>query len=92
MGFRFDLPKELIALAGASRVEVTTLSGKSLPSWLRFDASSGAFTATGLPARALPQQLRVGLGSRSVVVTVSEASPVAPGLRNAAAKTSSQGS
>ncbi|MEO8021314.1 YDG domain-containing protein, partial [Polaromonas sp.] len=90
-GFRFVLPKGLMALAGDAPVEATTLSGKPLPAWLRFDAASGGFTVAGLPARALPQQLRVGLGARSVVLTVSEAPVAAPAMRNAAAKLSPQG-
>jgi hypothetical protein len=91
-GFRFALPKGLMALAGEASVEVTTLSGKPLPAWLRFDAASGGFSVAGVPARALPQQLRVGLGSHSVVLTVSEGAVAAPALRNAAANPVPQGS
>uniref|UniRef100_UPI00180B3F3B beta strand repeat-containing protein n=1 Tax=Polaromonas sp. TaxID=1869339 RepID=UPI00180B3F3B len=90
-GFRFALPRRLMALAGQAPVEATTLSGKPLPAWLRFDDASGEFTVTGLPVRALPQQLRVGLGSRSVVLTVSEGDVASPGLRSAEAKPSLRG-
>ncbi|MGC1175550.1 beta strand repeat-containing protein, partial [Polaromonas sp.] len=89
--FRFALPKGLMVMAGDAAVEATTLSGKPLPAWLRFDAVSGAFTAAGVPSGALPQQLRVGLGARSVVLTMSETAMAAPALRNAAAKPSPQG-
>lgn len=76
-----------MALAGEAPVEATTLSGKPLPVWLRVDAASGGFTAAGKPSRALPQQFRIGLGSFSVVLTVSETAVAPPALRNAAAQT-----
>jgi hypothetical protein len=90
-GFRFSLPKGLVTLAGNVPMEATTLSGKPLPAWLRFDAASGAFTAAAVPSDALPQQIRVGLGSRSVVLTMAETAMTTPALRNAAAKSSSEG-
>ncbi len=74
-GFRFSLPPALLAGAtkGAVPVEATTLSGRPLPAWLRYDAQAQAFVAAGVPSGALPLQIRVSLGARSVVLTISQA-------------------
>jgi hypothetical protein len=40
---------------------------------LRYDAQTQAFVAAGVPPGALPLQLRVSLGARSVVLTISQA-------------------
>ncbi|MDP3828099.1 MAG: hypothetical protein Q8Q74_16215, partial [Polaromonas sp.] len=51
----------------------TTLSGRPLPAWLRYDAQAQAFVAAGVPSGALPLQIRVSLGARSAVLTISQA-------------------
>ncbi|MEO6015844.1 MAG: YDG domain-containing protein, partial [Polaromonas sp.] len=74
-GFRFELPASLATFSVSSGLPVvaTTLSGQPMPEWLRYDAQSGTFIATAVPADGLPLQLRVGVGSRSVVLTISQA-------------------
>ncbi|WP_293602777.1 YDG domain-containing protein [Polaromonas sp. 24-63-21] len=74
-GFRFSLPPALLAGAtkGAVPVEATTLSGRPLPAWLRYDAQAQAFVAAGVPSGALPLQIRVSAGARSAVLTISQA-------------------
>ena len=54
------------------QVGATTLSGRPLPAWLRVN-ETGAFVAAGVPSGALPLQIRVSLGARSVVLTISRA-------------------
>ncbi|HYW58864.1 MAG TPA: YDG domain-containing protein, partial [Polaromonas sp.] len=73
MGFQFSLPAGLLALVAASDapVQATTLVGKPLPAWLRYDPGSRSFVATAVPAGALPLQILVNVGSRSAVVTIS---------------------
>ncbi|WP_341909105.1 YDG domain-containing protein [Polaromonas sp. YR568] len=76
--FRFSLPQSLLAQAAAGApVTVTTLTGLPLPAWVRFDAQSQSFVATQPPAGGLPLQLRVSVGGRVVVMTISQA-PVQP--------------
>ncbi|MDP3756501.1 hypothetical protein, partial [Polaromonas sp.] len=74
-GFRFSLPSALLtgSTGGAVQVGATTLSGRPLPAWLRYDAQAQAFVAAGVPSGALPLQIRVSLGARSAVLTISQA-------------------
>ncbi|MDP1742002.1 MBG domain-containing protein, partial [Polaromonas sp.] len=69
-GFRFSLPADLL---GGGPLQATTPTGAPLPDWLRFDPGSRSFVATGAPAGALPVQIRVSAGDRSLVLTISEA-------------------
>jgi len=70
-GFRFSLPADF--LGGGGPLQATTSTGGPLPEWLRFDATSRSFVASGAPAGALPMQIRISVGDRSVVLTISDA-------------------
>ena len=69
--FRFSLPADLFG--GAAPLQTSTPTGEPLPAWLRFDENTRSFIATGAPADALPIQVRISAGRRSIVLTISEA-------------------
>ncbi|RZJ19631.1 MAG: hypothetical protein EOO54_14820 [Haliea sp.] len=73
-GFQFSLPTGLLASMPASGepLEVSTLGGRPLPPWLTYDAATGTFTVGTPPAGALPLQIRLGAGNRSVILTIEE--------------------
>ncbi|MDP2819258.1 MAG: YDG domain-containing protein, partial [Polaromonas sp.] len=70
-GFRFSLPADF--LGGGGPLQATTSTGGPLPEWLRFDPNSRSFVASGAPTGALPMQIRISVGDRAVVLTISEA-------------------
>ena len=71
----FVLPASLRLWAQASQqpVEVSLPGGAALPSWLRYDASTQIFTTSAPPAGALPLEIRVTIGNRSALITISDA-------------------
>ncbi len=79
-GFQFTLPSGPAALVRASvaAAEVLTIGGRPLPDWLRYDAAAQAFVARDVPAGALPMQIRVRAGNRSVILTIARAPGSAP--------------
>jgi hypothetical protein len=79
-GFQFALPPGSAALVKASLApaEVLTIGGRPLPDWLRYDAATQAFVARALPAGALPMQIRVRAGGRSVILTIARAPDSTP--------------
>ncbi|MDO9358081.1 MAG: YDG domain-containing protein, partial [Polaromonas sp.] len=80
-GFRFAPPAGLLAFAEAMSVplEAASLSGRPLPGWLKYDPLAKSFAASAPPPGALPLQLRVSAGGRSVVLTLT-AGPAARGV------------
>jgi hypothetical protein len=79
-GFQFALPSGAAALVKASitPAEVLTIGGRPLPDWLRYDAAAQTFVARDVPPGALPMQLRLRAGNRSVILTLARASGSAP--------------
>ncbi|MBA4326787.1 MAG: hypothetical protein C0428_01005, partial [Polaromonas sp.] len=79
-GFQFGLPSSLAALirAADAPVDVTTIGGRPLPDWLRYDAATQTFVALSPPPGALPLQLRVRVGNRSIILTIARASSSSP--------------
>jgi hypothetical protein len=73
-GFKFRLPEALINAADTSGAapSASTLSGGTLPAWLRFDASTRSFVASAVPDGALPYQVRVTIGGQSSVIVIAE--------------------
>jgi len=82
-GFQFALPAGLAELIAASDepVEVSTIGGRPLPDWLRYDAATQTFIARSPPPGALPLQIRVRVGGRSVILTIARAPESAPAQR-----------
>ncbi|MES2386146.1 MAG: YDG domain-containing protein, partial [Pseudomonadota bacterium] len=79
-GFQFKLPSSLAALIRASDapVDVLTIGGRPLPDWLRYDAATQTFVALSPPPGALPMQIRVRVGNRSVILTIARAPDSTP--------------
>ena len=72
-GFRFPLPATLIEQGvDDASIQITTLNGQPLPSWLRYQPGSHSFVAAALPLGALPMQLLVRIGQRQWIVVVEE--------------------
>jgi hypothetical protein len=69
-GFSFALPKELRTAAAGGTVQVTT-GGERLPSWLRYDEPTRTFSASVIPAGALPMQLQIRIGARRWTMTIA---------------------
>ncbi|MES2685441.1 MAG: YDG domain-containing protein, partial [Pseudomonadota bacterium] len=82
-GFQFSLPSGVLGgVAGSTTpVEATTLGGRPLPDWLRYDADKQVFVASTPPPGSLPLQIRVSRGERSAIVTITEAQAGAPASR-----------
>jgi hypothetical protein len=53
-------------------VKVTTVSGKPLPGWLRYDAERKAFVVNEAPPGALPMEVAVTVNGNRSVQRVSE--------------------
>lgn len=74
-GFTFPLPEEVAANATAiAPIRATTIDGKALPAWLRFDSLTRTFVASAVPDGAFPMLAAVTAGNRRVVVMISEKS------------------
>jgi hypothetical protein len=71
-GFSFQLPAELLALAGSDAVQVTTANGQPLPAWLKFDSATNAFIASAVPDGSFPMQVLVIIGNRRTTLIISE--------------------
>ncbi|NTW51358.1 MAG: filamentous hemagglutinin N-terminal domain-containing protein [Chlorobiaceae bacterium] len=69
--FRFVLPEAVVS--GSLPVAVTLADGSALPSWLSFNAGDRSFTATGIPAGALPLRLLVWQGGQTLRVEINAA-------------------
>ena len=71
-GFSFTLPSQALGSAGGNAaVEVTTVAGGALPSWLRFDPETRTFVATTVPDGAFPIQLLVTVDSQKTIIVIS---------------------
>ncbi|MDF3832749.1 putative Ig domain-containing protein [Cupriavidus basilensis] len=71
--FRFTLPAQAVpGAAQGATAQVTLADGRALPSWLRFAPQSRAFTATSVPAGALPVQAVMTVGDVRVPLVITE--------------------
>jgi hypothetical protein len=68
--FSFRLPAE-VADAPTAAVRVSLTSGLALPAWLRYDAGSGTFAASGVSAKLLPIDVLVSVGQQRWTVTIA---------------------
>ena len=72
-GFSFPLPAQVTETANAkTKIEVTTATGKPLPSWLKFNPETKAFAASAVPDGAFPIQVIVIVGGNRTAVVISE--------------------
>jgi hypothetical protein len=73
IGFTFDLPTSLTQNVPVQTIVRATLpNGSPLPDWLEFNAQKLVFTARAVPPGVLPLRVRVTIGSKQVMVTISE--------------------
>ncbi len=70
-GFSFALP-EKVATADTSALNVTTMGGDPLPSWLQFNPATKTFTATAVPAGGLPLHVVISTGDTQVTIVIGE--------------------
>ena len=70
-GFVFVLPPDVVEQL-TPEVHATLADGAVLPSWLRFNQTTGEFTATAVPDQAFPIQVSLTLGTRQWLVVISE--------------------
>ena len=59
-------------LSTGALVKVTTISGKELPGWIRYDAKSKSFIVIAPPPDALPMEVAVTMGDKRTVLRISE--------------------
>lgn len=72
-GFSFPLPAQVTEQAtGNVRITVTTVTGKALPAWLKFDAKTKTFIASAVPDGAFPLQVIVTVNGVRTTVVISE--------------------
>jgi autotransporter-associated beta strand protein len=65
-----DLAKQVPSAAGS--VTVTTVSGKPLPGWIRYDAPSRSFIVYDAPSGALPMEVAITVKGKRTVLRISE--------------------
>jgi hypothetical protein len=72
-GFSFQLPQALAEAASNERpVRVTSASGGSLPSWLRYASKTKNFVAAPVPGVAFPYEFVVRIGDDRTRIMISE--------------------
>jgi hypothetical protein len=70
--FSFPLPSGVVEAAAGRKLQVATLDGKRLPSWLRYSPSSKSFSANLVPAGGLPIKLLVTSGVQRWTLQIAE--------------------
>lgn len=70
-GFSFALP-EKVATTDTSALNITTMGGDPLPSWLQFNPATKTFTATAVPAGGLPLHVVISTGDTQVTIVIGE--------------------
>jgi hypothetical protein len=70
--FSFPLPSGVVEAAAGRKLQVATLDGKRLPSWLRYSPSSKSFSANLVPAGGLPIKLLVTSGVLRWTLQIAE--------------------
>lgn len=75
-GFSFPLPAQVAggeaAASGNATIRVSTISGQSLPSWLKFNSETRAFVASAVPDGAFPMQVVATINGVRSVIVISE--------------------
>jgi len=72
--FHYALPSGLAKKVAGNKtnMNVTTIDGKQLPAWLRFNAASGEFVSPEVPSGALPMPVMLHIGSKEYRIEISE--------------------
>jgi len=71
---RLPVPANLAKLlpTGSGSVAVTTVAGKQLPGWMRYDTASKSFIVVDAPSGALPMEVAITAGGSRTVMRISE--------------------
>ncbi len=59
-------------ISNQSTLQITTLQGAPLPSWLRYDVDTKSFTVSAVPNGALPMQVLLTIDGQQTVVEINE--------------------
>ena len=70
-GFSFPLPTQIAEVASDTNIQVTTISGQTLPAWLKYDPEAKTFTASAVPDGAFPMQVVVTIGGNRSTIQIS---------------------
>jgi len=70
--FGFPMPAELAALPGIDKAQLLMADGSPMPKWLAYSAATRSFSASAVPAGALPVQLAVRIAGQRWALTLSE--------------------
>ena len=73
-GFSFPLPAQVAntATGGNAVITVMTVTGQSLPGWIKFNPETKTFVASAVPDGAFPMQVVVTVAGRSTTIVISE--------------------
>ena len=73
-GFSFPLPAQVTNAGTGNNAVITvkTVTGQSLPSWLKFNPETKTFVATAVPDGAFPMQVVVTVGGKTSTIVISE--------------------
>lgn len=72
-GFSFPLPTKIAeAILDQSTLQITTLQGEPLPSWLRYDVDTKIFAVSAVPNGILPMQVLITIDQQPSSIMIYE--------------------
>ena len=72
-GFSFPLPAKIAeTISNQSTLQITTLEGTPLPSWLNYAVDSKSFTVSAIPDGVLPMQVLLTIDQQQTVMVIYE--------------------
>ena len=73
VGFSFPLHTKIAeTISDQSTLQITTLQGTPLPSWLRYDVDTKIFTVSAVPIGVLPMQILITIDKQQTVLVIFE--------------------
>ena len=71
--FSFPLPTKIVeTISDQSTLQITTLQGEPLPSWLRYDVDAKIFAVSAAPDGAFPMQVLITIDQQQTVMVIYE--------------------
>jgi len=71
-GFAFALPSQTTGTETSTPATVTTVSGQTLPGWLKYSAETKSLVASAVPDGGLPITVVVHAGGTETTIVISE--------------------
>ncbi len=71
-GFSFALPIQSMDVANVRADQITTVNGKPLPSWLKYNPETSSFTLSTEINNALPYKVLISIGGKHWVLTIQQ--------------------